>query len=63
MKWGSRVLQSAREEMDPTAAADPKSLPTIWQIARAEGRVYDGIVNDSSGDYQLDYPPIRLLTM
>jgi hypothetical protein len=61
MRWGDEVLQSARQEMPPPAAADRS--PGFWQIVRGEGRVYEGLVDGSGGDYQLDYPPLRLLTM
>ena len=61
-QWGFQVVQIAREEMAPSADALHVS-PDFWQIVRAETRLYRQLLDQRDGGYDLDYPPVRLLTM
>jgi hypothetical protein len=61
-QWGVQVLQLARADMPPSGDL-MHTVPSFWQIVRAESRLYDRLLDRPDGDYDLDYPPMRLLTM
>ncbi|MBV8780806.1 MAG: hypothetical protein JO353_05350 [Phycisphaerae bacterium] len=55
--WGGEVNAIARR-------ANGGVEPTFWQLVRAEDLEYRTLVENSGNDnYELDYPPGRLLTM
>jgi hypothetical protein len=60
--WGDHVLRAAESLADDAGQRGPRL--TFGQILRGEGKVYADLLNDQpSGDFELDYPPLRLLTM
>ena len=61
-QWGVQVVQLARAEMAPSGDLR-HTVPSFWQIVRAESRLYDRLLDRPDGEYDLDYPPMRLLTM
>ncbi len=73
VRWGNAVLRTAQAIADDpdadTAHVSPTPRPdlprpTFFQVVRGEGRVYDDRVDAvPTGEFQLDYPPLRLLTM
>ncbi|HUB27455.1 MAG TPA: hypothetical protein VL992_18660, partial [Tepidisphaeraceae bacterium] len=77
MRWGNLVLRTAERVANlpghpgPTAVANPKPgdanqrALTFWEILRGEDQVYQDLVvgEPPDGDYRLDYPPLRLLSM
>ncbi len=76
MRWGNRVLRVAeamaggRVPPDPLTAdgiapeRGPGNRLTFFEIVRGEGRTYADLVDGQpGGDFDLDYPPLRLLTM
>ena len=66
VNWSAQVLNTARAL---GAGPDGKPLPadrspSLGLVLRAEGQTYRDLVsNVPTGDYELDYPPLRLLTM
>jgi hypothetical protein len=62
MGWGRRVLSTA-QRLAP--AGDNQRSLTFFQLYRGLDQVYQDLVvgEPPEGDYQLDYPPLRLLTM
>ncbi|MDB5328550.1 MAG: hypothetical protein JWM57_4119 [Phycisphaerales bacterium] len=57
-RWAQEVNVRAGQ------AAGDGHEPTLWQLIRAEGQYYRDLVeNTPDGNYLLDYPPFRLLTM
>jgi hypothetical protein len=67
MRWGDRVLRTAEAMAGEGGRADvavTRRPLTLGEIVRGEGRVYDDLLAERpDNDYQLDYPPLRLLTM
>jgi hypothetical protein len=78
VRWGNLVLRTAERvaamnarPSDKTAVANPtpgaldQRPLTFFEILRGEDQVYQDLVvgEPPDGDYRLDYPPLRLLSM
>jgi hypothetical protein len=75
VRWGNCVLRTAEALADGTGVPDPNDKAgagfpvghrrlTVPEIMRGEGQVYNGLLTSKAGgDFDLDYPPLRLLTM
>src|ERR1700722_8136038 len=78
VRWGNLVLRTAERGANPDAPAQAKTAVaspapdatdqrplTFMEILRGEDQVYQDLVvgEPPDGDYRLDYPPLRLLSM